>query len=68
MSFLKTNHGEIDLTSQDYPRYASGFIEILNQPARLWYPWLVRTTLSTMLYETYVCMKLFNIDSPKFRE
>jgi hypothetical protein len=31
-------------------------------------PWLVRTTLSTVLYETHVCMKLFNMASPKFGE
>ncbi len=31
-------------------------------------PWLVRTTLSTVLYETEVCMKLFNMSSPKFDE
>jgi hypothetical protein len=31
-------------------------------------PWLVRTTLSTVLYETNVCMKLFNMTSPKFDE
>jgi hypothetical protein len=28
-------------------------------------PWLVRTNLSTVLYETDVCMKLFNMASPK---
>jgi hypothetical protein len=31
-------------------------------------PWLVRTTLSMMLYITNVCMKLFNMASPKFDE
>jgi hypothetical protein len=31
-------------------------------------PWLVRTNLSTVLYETDVCMKLFNMASPKFGE
>jgi hypothetical protein len=31
-------------------------------------PWLVRTTLSTMLYEIVVCMKLFNMASHKFSE
>jgi hypothetical protein len=31
-------------------------------------PWLVRTTLSTVLYETNVCMKLFNMASHKFSE
>jgi hypothetical protein len=31
-------------------------------------PWLVRTNLSTMLYETNVCMKLSNMASPKFDE
>jgi hypothetical protein len=30
--------------------------------------WLVRTTLSTVLYETNVCMKLFDMASPKFGE
>jgi hypothetical protein len=66
--FKKTNSGETDLTSQDYSRYASSSIVILNQPARLWYPCLVRTTLFTVLYEKDVCMKLFNIASPKFGE
>jgi hypothetical protein len=27
-------------------------------------PWLVRTTLSTVLYETDVCIKLFNLLLP----
>jgi hypothetical protein len=31
-------------------------------------PWLVRTNLSTMLYETDVCLKVFNMASPKFGE
>jgi hypothetical protein len=31
-------------------------------------PWLVRTTLSTVLYETDVYMKFFNMASPKFGE
>jgi hypothetical protein len=31
-------------------------------------PWLVRTTLSTVLYEIDVCMKLSDITSPKFDE
>jgi hypothetical protein len=31
-------------------------------------PWLVRTNLSTVLYETDVCMKLFKMGSPKFGE
>jgi hypothetical protein len=31
-------------------------------------PWLVRTTLSTVLYEIIVCMKFFNMSSPKFDE
>jgi hypothetical protein len=31
-------------------------------------PRLVRTTLSTVLYETDVCVKLFNMTSPKFSE
>jgi hypothetical protein len=31
-------------------------------------PWLVRTTLSMVLYEIIVCMKLFNMSSPKFDE
>jgi hypothetical protein len=31
-------------------------------------PWLVRTTLSTVLYETDVCIKLFHMASPKFGE
>jgi hypothetical protein len=31
-------------------------------------PRLARTTLSTALYETYVCMKLFNMASLKFGE
>jgi hypothetical protein len=31
-------------------------------------PWLVRTNLSTMLYKTIVCMKPFNMASPKFDE
>jgi hypothetical protein len=30
--------------------------------------WLVRTTLSTMLYEIDICMKLFNMASFKFGE
>jgi hypothetical protein len=29
-------------------------------------PWLVTTTLSMVLYKTNVCMKLFNMASPKF--
>jgi hypothetical protein len=29
---------------------------------------MVRTTLSMMLYETNICMKLFNMASPKFGE
>jgi hypothetical protein len=31
-------------------------------------PWLVSTNLFTMLYETDVCTKLFNMASPKFDE
>jgi hypothetical protein len=31
-------------------------------------PWLVRTNLSTVLYETDVYMKLFKMGSPKFGE
>jgi ribosomal protein L17 len=31
-------------------------------------PWLVRTNLSTVLYKSDVCMKLFNMVSPKFGE
>jgi hypothetical protein len=31
-------------------------------------PWLVMTTFSTTLYRTDVCMKLFNMASPKFNE
>jgi hypothetical protein len=31
-------------------------------------PWLVRTTLSTVLYKTEVYIKLFNMASPKFGE
>jgi hypothetical protein len=31
-------------------------------------PELVRTNLSTVLYEIDVCMKLFNMASPKFDE
>jgi hypothetical protein len=31
-------------------------------------PWLVKTTLSIVLYETDVYMKLFNMTSPKFGE
>jgi hypothetical protein len=31
-------------------------------------PWLVRTTLSMVLYKTNVCMKLSNMASPKFSE
>jgi hypothetical protein len=31
-------------------------------------PWLVRTNLSKVLYETNVYMKLFNMPSPKFGE
>jgi hypothetical protein len=31
-------------------------------------PWLMRTTLSTVLYKIDVCMKLFNMASPKFDE
>jgi hypothetical protein len=30
--------------------------------------WLVRTTLSMVLYETNICMKLFNMPSTKFGE
>jgi hypothetical protein len=30
--------------------------------------WLLRTTLSTVLYETDVCIKLFNMASPMFDE
>jgi hypothetical protein len=31
-------------------------------------PWLVRTSLSMVLYKTEVCMKPFNMASPKFGE
>jgi hypothetical protein len=31
-------------------------------------PWLVRTNLSIVLYETDFYMKLFNMASPKFGE
>jgi hypothetical protein len=31
-------------------------------------PWLVRTILSTVLYKIDVCIKPFNIASPKFGE
>jgi hypothetical protein len=31
-------------------------------------PWLVRTNLSTVLYETDVCLKLFTMASPKLGE
>jgi hypothetical protein len=31
-------------------------------------PWLVRTTLSTVLYEIDVCINLFNMASPNFDE
>jgi hypothetical protein len=31
-------------------------------------PWLVRTNISMVLYEIIVCMKLFNMASPKFAE
>jgi hypothetical protein len=31
-------------------------------------PWLLRDTFSTTLYNTDVCMKLFNMISPKFDE
>jgi hypothetical protein len=65
---LKTNSEETDPTSQDYSRYALCSIVILSQPARPRYPWLVRTTLSTVLYKIDICMKLFNIASPKFGE
>jgi hypothetical protein len=29
-------------------------------------PWLVRTTFSTVLYNTNICMKLFHMVSPMF--
>jgi hypothetical protein len=31
-------------------------------------PWLVRTTLSMVLYKIDVCIKLFNMAPPKFGE
>jgi hypothetical protein len=31
-------------------------------------PWLVESILSTGLYEIDVCIKLFNMTSPKFDE
>jgi hypothetical protein len=31
-------------------------------------PWLMRTTLSMLLYETYVYINFFNMTSPKFDE
>jgi hypothetical protein len=40
----------------------------MKQTSKIVVHWLVRTTLSTVLYETYVYMKIFNMTSPKFVE
>jgi hypothetical protein len=40
----------------------------MKQNGNIVVPWLVRTTLSMVLYKTHICMKLFNMASPKFGE
>jgi hypothetical protein len=45
-----------------------GFYCDIEPTSKIMVPRLVRTTLSKVLYETIVCMKLFNIASPKFGE
>jgi hypothetical protein len=46
----------------------TGFYCDMNPTSKIVVPWLVRTTLSSMLYETNICMKLFNMASSKFGE
>jgi hypothetical protein len=45
-----------------------GFYCDMKQTSKTVVPWLVRTTLSMVLYETDVCTKPFNMASPKFGE
>jgi hypothetical protein len=45
-----------------------GFYRDIQPTSKIVVHRLVMTTLSTMLYETNVYMKLFNITSPKFNE
>jgi hypothetical protein len=45
-----------------------GFYCDMKQNGNTVVPWLVRTTLSMVLYKTHICMKLFNMASPKFGE
>jgi hypothetical protein len=45
-----------------------GFYCDMKPTSKIVVPCLVKTTLSTVLYEIYVCMKLFNMASLKFGE
>jgi hypothetical protein len=45
-----------------------GFYHDMKPTSKTVVPLLVRTTLSMVLYEIDVCMKLFNMASPKFSE
>jgi hypothetical protein len=45
-----------------------GFYCHIEPTSKIMAPRLVRTTLSKVLYESDVCIKLFNIASPKFGE
>jgi hypothetical protein len=45
-----------------------GFYYDIEPSSNTMVPWLVRTNLSTVLYETDDCIKLFNMASPKFGE
>jgi hypothetical protein len=51
-----------------YSVYPLGSIVISNHPTIAWYPGWWRTTFSMALYNTDVCMKLFNVASPNFGE
>jgi hypothetical protein len=42
-----------------------GFYSDIEPCSNTMLPWLVKTNLSTVLYETGVCIKLFNMASPK---
>jgi hypothetical protein len=50
------------------PEYCIRFYCNMKPTSKIVIPWLVRTTLSMVLYETDVYMKLFNKTSPKFGE
>jgi hypothetical protein len=42
-----------------------GFYFDMKPTSKTMVPWLVRTTLSTVLYEKDICIKLFNMAFPK---